>query len=74
MLNPLGYVCAHSGKWHMRGEPENQDNAVHDGPTANNEGNQRIPGDHKLKYSLTGRSIQFMKGQVEEGSPSGNWE
>ena len=30
-LNPLGYVSAHVGKWHMRGDPGKAGYALHDG-------------------------------------------
>jgi arylsulfatase A len=68
-LNSLGYVCAHFGKWHMRGNPEKEGYAAHDGATTNTEGNQNIDGDPKLMYSLTERSVKFMKEQVESGQP-----
>ncbi len=68
-LNPLGYSCAHFGKWHMRGNPDDEGYAAHDGATTNSEGNQRIEGDPKLMYSLTERSVKFMKEQVESGNP-----
>ena len=38
-LKPLGYVSAHLGKWHMRGDPGNEGYVLHDGTTTNNEGN-----------------------------------
>jgi arylsulfatase A len=68
-LNPLGYTCAHLGKWHMRGHPEDEGYALHDGPTTNKEGNQRISNDPKLMYSLTESSVEFMKQQVADGRP-----
>ena len=30
VLNPLGYVCAHLGKWHMRGNPADEGYILHD--------------------------------------------
>jgi arylsulfatase A len=69
VLNPLGYVCAHIGKWHMRGNPEDEGYAVHDGPTTNTEGNQRIPGDPKLMFSITEKAIDFMEDQVKSNKP-----
>lgn len=68
-LNPLGYVCAHIGKWHMRGEPGEEGYAVHDGATTNNEGNQDIPGDPKLMFSMTQKGIKFMEEQVNNDKP-----
>lgn len=38
-LKPMGYVCAHVGKWHMRSDPGEHGYAVHDGDTDNNPGN-----------------------------------
>jgi arylsulfatase A len=68
-LNPLGYVCAHIGKWHMRGDPGKEGYAVHDGATDNKEGNQDIPGDPKLMFSMTEKGIKFMEEQVNKGNP-----
>jgi len=69
VLNPLGYVCAHFGKWHMRGDPSDEGYVAHDGDTNNKAGNQRIPGDPKLMFSVTERSIAFMKEQAEARKP-----
>jgi arylsulfatase A-like enzyme len=68
-LNPLGYACAHFGKWHMRGDPGEEGYIAHDGATTNSEGNQQIPGDPKLMYSLSERSVQFMQEQAGAGQP-----
>ena len=68
-LNPLGYACAHFGKWHMRGSPEDEGYVAHDGNTTNKEGNQRIPGDPKVMFSVTERSIDFMEEQVQAEKP-----
>ncbi|MEX0983081.1 MAG: sulfatase [Bacteroidales bacterium] len=68
-LNPLGYVCAHLGKWHVRGNPEYEGYAVHDGETTNKEGNQKIPGDPKLMFSMTEKAIDFMEDQVQAKKP-----
>ena len=38
-LKPLGFVSAHIGKWHMRGNPGGAGYVVHDGDTNNNLGN-----------------------------------
>ncbi|MYF72711.1 MAG: sulfatase-like hydrolase/transferase, partial [Gemmatimonadetes bacterium] len=34
-LKPLGYVSAHIGKWHMRGDPAKAGYVLHDGATDN---------------------------------------
>lgn len=68
-LEPFGYACAHFGKWHMRGNPDDEGYVAHDGSTTNNEGNQDIPGDPKLMFSITERSIDFMEKQVEAKTP-----
>jgi len=78
-LNPLGYVCAHLGKWHMRGDPGAEGYAVHDGDTTNTPGNTvtgegrvRLPDDltdPKLMFSVTERAIDFMDTQVKAGKP-----
>lgn len=80
-LTPLGYVSAHFGKWHLRGDPGDYGYAVHDGATTNNEGNtlrtedgaaSRLPddlADPKLMFSVTERAIGFMEEQVRAGRP-----
>ena len=84
-LKPLGYVSAHVGKWHMRGDPGDEGYELHDGDTSNNPGNtlrtglkpgekkpKRLPKDlkdPKLMFSVTARAIGFMKQQVKNGKP-----
>jgi len=68
-LNPLGYVSAHFGKWHMRGDPGDEGYIAHDGNLDNKPGNQRIPDDPKLMFSITRRSIAFMEKQVQAKQP-----
>ena len=78
-LKPLGYVSAHIGKWHMRGNPGNEGYAMHDGDTSNTPGNtlpkennQRLPDDltdPKLMFSVTEKAIGFMNEQVEADKP-----
>ena len=78
-LKPLGYVSAHIGKWHMRGDPGEEGYALHDGDTNNNPGNTlpedaktRLPDnltDPKLMFSLTKKAIGFMEAQAKAGKP-----
>ena len=84
-LKPLGYVSAHIGKWHMRGDPGDEGYALHDGDTNNNPGNtltsnlkegqekpRRLPddlSDPKLMFSVTEKAIGFMEQQVQAGKP-----
>ncbi len=68
-LNPFGYTSAHFGKWHMRGNPDDESYTSHDGDTNNNPGNQKIPGDPKLMFSVTEKSIKFMEEQVQAKKP-----
>lgn len=84
-LKPLGYDCAHLGKWHMRGDPGKHGYVVHDGDTTNDPGNtlkkglkpgspipKRLPkdmSDPKLMFSVTDRAIGFMEEQVWKGKP-----
>jgi arylsulfatase A len=78
-LQPLGYVSAHIGKWHMRGDPGEHGYALHDGDTSNTPGNtltdaakQRLPDDltdPKLMFSVTKKAIGFMDEQVKAGKP-----
>ncbi|MCB1120720.1 MAG: sulfatase-like hydrolase/transferase, partial [Verrucomicrobiae bacterium] len=84
-LKPLGYVSAHIGKWHMRGDPGKEGYVVHDGATTNNEGNtltwglkkgdpkpNRIPqdmSDPKRMFSVTEKAIGFIEDQTKKGNP-----
>ena len=76
-LNPLGYVSAHIGKWHMRGDPGKEGYVVHDGATDNKPGNtqagmRRMPEvvtDPKLMFSITRKAIAFMEDQVKAQNP-----
>lgn len=68
-LRPLGYVSAHFGKWHMRGDPGAEGYAAHDGPTDSKAGNQRLEGDPKLMFSITERSLAFMRDRVRAKTP-----
>lgn len=84
-LGPLGYVSAHIGKWHMRGDPGDEGYVIHDGDTNNNPGNtlktglkegepkpRRLPedmSDPKLMFSVTRKAIAFMEEQAQEGNP-----
>jgi arylsulfatase A-like enzyme len=76
-LKPLGYVCAHVGKWHMGGDPGEEGYVVHDGNTNNNPGNtigkvSRQPSDisdPKLMFSITEKSINFMNQRVKAKTP-----
>ena len=84
-LKPLGYVSAHIGKWHMRGDPAKAGYVLHDGATDNNPGNtlkyglergertpRRLPkdmADPKLMFSITEKAIGFMEEQVEKSNP-----
>jgi len=76
-LNPLGYACGHFGKWHMRGDPGDEGYVAHDGDTTNTPGNtvgkvSRQPvdiTDPKLMFSVTERSIKFMREQVKAKAP-----
>ncbi len=76
-LNPLGYVSAHVGKWHMRGDPGKAGYALHDGDTNNTPGNtqagmKRMPEvvtDPKLMFSITEKALGFMDKQAKAGTP-----
>lgn len=78
-LKPLGYVSAHIGKWHMRGNPGDEGYVLHDGDTSNNPGNtlpegakQRLPDnltDPKLMFSVTEKAIGFMNEQAALDQP-----
>lgn len=84
-LRSFGYVSAHIGKWHMRGDPGDEGYTLHDGNTDNNPGNtlrsldgegqekpKRLPAeltDPKRMFSVTEKAIGFMKEQVQAGKP-----
>ncbi len=68
-LKPLGYACAHLGKWHMRGNPGDEGYLVHDGSTSNSQGNSKIPDDPKLMFSITSKAVDFMEAQVKMDTP-----
>jgi arylsulfatase A-like enzyme len=69
-LHPLGYASAHFGKWHMRGNgPGDHGYEAHDGDTDNRAGNQRIPRDPKLMFSVTRRSVDFIEDQAKLRKP-----
>ncbi|MGB7329357.1 MAG: sulfatase-like hydrolase/transferase, partial [Rubripirellula sp.] len=84
-LKPLGYVSAHIGKWHMRGDPGDEGYVLHDGDTSNKPGNtlssfakdgeqkpRRLPEnltDPKLMFSVTEKAIGFMEQQVKADQP-----
>ncbi len=75
-LAPMGYVSAHIGKWHMRGNPGDEGYVQHDGPTTNDEGNNYneedgLEGlvDPKLMSQITDDGIAFMEEQVAAGRP-----
>jgi arylsulfatase A len=78
-LKPLGYVSAHVGKWHMRGNPADEGYVLHDGDTSNTPGNtlpdganQRLPDDltdPKLMFSVTEKALGFMSEQATAGQP-----
>ncbi|VGO23520.1 sulfatase [Pontiella sulfatireligans] len=84
-LQPMGYVSAHLGKWHMYSDPGKHGYAVHDGETTNSEGNTLTTGlkkgepkpkylpkdlsDPKLMFSITDKAMDFMEDQVQAGKP-----
>ena len=78
-LKPLGYVSAHIGKWHMRGDPGDEGYVLHDGDTTNGPGNTvtgegkiRLPDDltdPKLMFSVTRKAVGFMEEQVKANRP-----
>jgi arylsulfatase A-like enzyme len=84
-LEPLGYVSAHIGKWHMRGDPGKEGYVVHDGDTTNDPGNtlklglkpgestpRRLPkdlSDPKLMFSVTEKAMGFIETQAKQNRP-----
>jgi len=78
-LKPLGYVSAHIGKWHMRGDPGQEGYVLHDGDTSNTPGNtlpddakQRLPDDltdPKRMFSVTEKALGFLSEQAKAHQP-----
>lgn len=77
VLNPMGYVSAHLGKWHLYSDPGAEGYVLHSGDTTNNEGNilDKSKGitpdfkDPKLMFSLTDQGIRFMEEQTRAKRP-----
>jgi len=65
------YATAHFGKWHVYGHtPEEFGYDQSDGPTDNSGGNERDFGDDpKEIFSLTERSLDFIREQAAAGNP-----
>lgn len=76
-LGPLGYKCAHYGKWHLASDPAVEGYEEHDGDTNNKPGTtlkdvKVLPPDlsnPKLMDEMTDRSIAFMQKQVKAEAP-----
>ena len=69
-LAPLGYRSALFGKWHMRGNgPGDHGYSESDGNTNGAKSDRARPEDPKQIFSITRRSIDFVRRQVREGRP-----
>lgn len=69
-LKRLGYATAHVGKWHVYGGgPGKHGYDVHDGETANEDGNSKDPKDPKNIFSMTRKAIGFIGKQVAAKKP-----
>ncbi|MEM9400482.1 MAG: sulfatase-like hydrolase/transferase [Verrucomicrobiota bacterium] len=77
ILNPLGYRCAHYGKWHLDSDPGAEGYLEHDGATNNRPGetiggSRKIPTDitnPKRIPEITDKTLNFMDTSVAEGKP-----
>lgn len=77
-INP-NYVAAHFGKWHINESPDRYGYDFHDGMTTNKEGgfdkDNRLQWggyaeeDPKRVYSLTSRTINFIKNSLSKKKP-----
>jgi arylsulfatase A len=77
-INP-NYVAAHFGKWHINESPDRYGYDFHDGMTTNKEGgfdqDRRLQwggyseNDPKRVYSLTSRTINFIKDSISNHKP-----
>ena len=64
------YRTAHFGKWHIgSGGPERHGFDVSDGPTGNESAKSGFPDDPKRIFSVTERSLEFLREQVERDQP-----
>ena len=64
------YRTAHWGKWHINGGgPAAHGFDEGDGATGNGTGNNNVPGDPKLAFSITARANAFMADEVTSGKP-----
>ncbi|MEM6911409.1 MAG: sulfatase-like hydrolase/transferase [Verrucomicrobiota bacterium] len=72
-LEPLGYVSAHLGKWHLYSDPGAEGYVLHDGDTDNKPGTPKDPAiaekDPKLMFSITEKAIGFIKEQAAQDRP-----
>ncbi|MEM9478157.1 MAG: sulfatase-like hydrolase/transferase [Verrucomicrobiota bacterium] len=77
-LSPMGYQCAHYGKWHLGSDPAVEGYIESDGSTDNSEGetypssDQQIPADiadPKRINEMTDKAIAFMTSQQNGGKP-----
>ena len=64
------YRTAHFDKWHIGGDgPAAAGFDDCDGPTGNQEGNEKIPGDPKRTFGLSKQAATSMSGQVSLDRP-----
>lgn len=64
------YRTAHFGKWHLgSGGPGQHGFDVHDGSTVNQNGNARVPDDPKRIFTVTERSLAFLREQAASEQP-----
>ncbi|MEM0964897.1 MAG: sulfatase-like hydrolase/transferase [Verrucomicrobiota bacterium] len=77
-LSPMGYYCAHYGKWHLSSDPAVEGYIESDGDTNNDEGktydsnNEQIPVDienPKDIKGITDRTIEFLNNYAANGKP-----
>ncbi|MEM7673963.1 MAG: sulfatase-like hydrolase/transferase, partial [Verrucomicrobiota bacterium] len=76
VLNPLGYRCAHYGKWHLDSDPGAEGYLEHDGATNNAPGEtitgSTIPANMtnpKRITEITDKTLSFMDASLSEGRP-----
>ncbi len=77
-LAPMGYQCAHYGKWHLESDPSSEGYADSDGDTDNDGGKTYDPKDPGIPVDLenpkrikeiTDKTISFMTKQKNAGNP-----
>ncbi|MGB0371652.1 MAG: sulfatase-like hydrolase/transferase [Opitutales bacterium] len=69
VMAPIGYQCAHYGKWHLYSHPSVEGYVESDGETTNSAGSPNDPDNPKQIYGMTNRTINFIDTQHDAKRP-----